>query len=129
MVGCNENVTIYNKYIENRKERWKRTVISGVSWYGKQEISISKDGLTSADVVIIRIPANVTGYVPHADWMQGRTGWTVQKGDVVIRGSCNIDIGIDESISKVLTAEEKTTVLSVSNNRRGALGHIRIGGG
>lgn len=131
MVSCTQTVTLYNKYIENRQERWQRTVIDGVSWFGKERTSVSAEGSTSADTAIIRIPeSSLADYVPYPQWMVAREDWTLRNGDVLVNGAIDIEVLRGESISKVLAETEQTvTVGSIGDNRRGPLPHIRVSGG
>lgn len=126
MLMCNEAITIYNRYVEARQERWKRTIVKGVSWYGRQEIAVSRDGISSADAVVIRVPMPTPGYVDPEYWTP-ENGWTIRKKDVILRGVCDTEIAPGETIGKVLKGQN-TTVISVSYNTRGGIPHIRIGG-
>lgn len=131
MLGCNQMVTLYNKYIENRQERWQRTVIDGVSWFGKERVSVSAECSSSVDTVIVRIPeSSLTKYATPSLWLVDRKGWTLRSGDLLVKGVLDVEVLPGESISKVLRAAEQTiTIGSFGDNRRGSLPHIRVSGG
>lgn len=131
MISCTQTVTLYNKYTENRQERWQRTVIEGVSWFGKERVSVSAEGSSSADTVVVRIPeSSLTAYAPPSLWLADREGWTLRNGDVLVKGALDIEVAPEESISKVLAASEQTvTIGSIGDNRQGSLSHIRVSGG
>lgn len=130
-MSCTQTVTLYNKYITNRQECWQRTVVEGVSWFGKQRVSIAAEGSSAADMAVIRIPVDsLADYLPRPLWVINRKGWTLRAGDVIVKGILDTDIAPGESISKVLAAAEQTvTIESIGDNRRGGLPHIRVSGG
>ena len=56
----NADVTVYNAYLdpETRLETYHRTAIKGVWFYVDNKVTVDSDGLNSADVFKIRIPAS-----------------------------------------------------------------------
>lgn len=96
MVVClmltNADLTLYNKYIDptTRAEKYQRSEIKGVNWQGAKAVYLSGVGLVKSDIATIRIPlARGANYVMPIAWqaLTTKTGkWTLQAGDVVVRG-------------------------------------------
>lgn len=127
-------VTIFNKRWDKELDRdvWTRTVVRGASWHGKRAASVSDNGLQAASLYTVRIPARAMpkGYL-HPDVFnaaqEAPDGWTVQSGDIVVKGEVTQDIQAAKDITKKI---ECFTVLAIRDNRRGpsALRHLRIEG-
>ena len=129
MLLGNETITIYNKHANG----YKRTVLRGVSWYSKQAVSVTKEGLFSADTVIIRIPASIEGYVQPKAWAQSQIGWpvqhwTLQNGDRIVKGDVPLEITDGKISALEKNYDNVITVMSIGDNRRGKLPHFRVGG-
>lgn len=119
-------VTIFNKRYdrESGADVWTRTVIHGVSWYGKQAAGVGDKGLNAASLYTVRIPVEAMpeGYLTP-DEFNASTGranaWTAQSEDIVVRGE----------VAEKQNHTECFTVLAVRDNRRGPYGqHLRIEG-
>ena len=112
----NADITIYNKLYnpQTRLYEWRRTQIPHVNWFGKQAASLSADGLMTADLYTVRIPAASAppGYVPPEQY--DGDGWTLRPGDIVAKGLTG-NIQAPGQISG-----EKFTVTAVRDNRRGS---------
>ena len=57
-----EAVTLYNKYMEHGAERWRRTVLRGVSWDSVEGAVLRKTGAASANGVVVLIPLSLPGF-------------------------------------------------------------------
>ena len=83
----NAHLTIYNKYIDNRAEKWQRSEILDCVWQGVKAISRFKEQVP-ANTILILIPyASGNGYLEPKAWQDSKTNyWTLQEGDVIVRG-------------------------------------------
>lgn len=131
----NADITIFNQYADlgEKKIVYIPHYIEHVWFHTDQKSSVSDGGITSADDYKIRIPfAECVGWMPpdeYASLPSSGAGWTVQNGDLFIRGKWDggrvygiedIRKGFSGIIGKVL---------SHSENFFGSQKHIRIGGG
>lgn len=131
MLG-NADITIYNhKYNkQTRFDEWHRTIIQDVHFYVDNKVSVGDNGLNSADVYKIRIPADTTcdkNYIKEDEYAAAddvNKSWTLQEGDIVVIGKCERDILKPSDLEKM----RKCKILSWSDNRFGGLPHWRIGG-
>lgn len=130
----NAAITIYNlAHKGTRNEKWARTVIKNVSWYGGQKVTVGDKGLFSADSYTVRIPIESApqGKVfvsPDEFATLDETGlnrhWTLQNGDLVLRG-----IGKDIIQPKEITEKSQLFIVTGwSDNRRGGLQHWKVEG-
>lgn len=71
-------VTLYNKYVEENAEKWKRTVLTGVYWNDIEGAVLRKTGAVSSSNATIIIPMSVRGYQKPQEWRKYRSGWTLQ---------------------------------------------------
>lgn len=130
----NADITIYNhKYDKaTRLDEWRRTVIHGVHFYVDNKVSVGDSGLNSADVYKIRIPEDSgcdSQYVPEDEYASAVSTagiWTLQDGDYVVIGECDLEIERPADLSKAHRRHCKIT--SWSDNRFGGLPHWKIGG-
>jgi hypothetical protein len=88
----NGHITIYNKYIETRVEKFQRTVIRDVVWQAQKGIATTRFQ-TPTNTALILIPfAHGTQYALSKAWQVDRDGWTLQEGDVIVRGAVTDEI-------------------------------------
>lgn len=131
---ANADITIFNKHYDEstRLDTWQHTQIHGVEWYGKQAVTVSDNGLMTANQYIVRIPlssapGSKTFICPEdyaANDLSALAGlWTLQNGDVVARGLVDVDDPKDIS-------GKHFTVFGWSDNRRGSpvMQHWRVDG-
>nr|DAU84165.1 MAG TPA: hypothetical protein [Caudoviricetes sp.] len=125
----NADLTLYHIWLspETQKKEYRRTIIRNIHWYTNQKTTVGDGGLRSADEYKIRIPLeSCNDYLPPEAYRKNPDGhWTVDNGDLFVRGELELDI---EKASE-LSGYHPGQVLSWSDNRRGSLPHIRIGGG
>lgn len=126
---CNEKITVYNSYIDpiTRFRTYLPTVVDGVSWFGDLQVSVTSDGLVSANQYIIRIPSNADTsnkeYKSRKEYentpVQNLSScWTLCEGDIIVRGAVT-DSGDDAKPSKLSDKyDDVITVVSVTDNRR-----------
>lgn len=125
----NADITLYHAYLDpvQKKKKYLRTVIRSVHWYTNQKVIVGDGGLKSADEYKIRIPIeSCGGYLPPDAFRESPEGhWTIDNGDWFVRGALMVDIDKASDLASYNPGQ----VLSWSDNRRGGLPHIRIGGG
>ena len=87
---ANTHITIYNKAIESRAEVYYRAVIRNVGWQATKAIAGIHSGQLASNVATIFIPfGGNTEYLAPKAWqalIDKSTNWTLQEGDVVVRG-------------------------------------------
>lgn len=128
----NASITIYNKVANKEKKcfEYQGRYIPEVHWHTDQKVEVTDKGIKSVDVYEIRIPkVSLEGYVPPDEFTQSpllESLWTVNNGDLFILGACklvNPTLGDLEKLHRPFGM-----IKSWSDNRRGRLQHIRIGG-
>ncbi len=84
----NANITVYNKYVDTatRTEKWQRTEVFNCVWQGVSAIARFKEQVPAKTVLILIPFASGTGYQEPKAWQVDRDGWTLQEGDVIVRG-------------------------------------------
>ena len=135
----NADITIFNKWYnrETRLDEWKRTQIRGVNWYGGQKVTVTDNGLQSADAYTVRIPAASAPqgkkFVLPEDFKAAAGNalaglWTLQSGDLVVRELIADDIAKAADVTGKYS--QCFTVTGWRDNRRGspAVQHWRIDG-
>ena len=94
MKMATETITIFNAYLDDETgyDRYQHTVITGASWYGSIETNIDQ-GLKAANKFTVRIPEDADFHgksyldpINYAKYGDPQTHWTLQNGDIVIRG-------------------------------------------
>lgn len=111
--------TVYNKYIDNKIEKWQRTVLTGVFFEGARGSNFRKTGLESADSVFILIPKFVSSnkqFSPEKEWQKVEDKslyWTLQPGDTIIKG--NISYDIEKSSKELEQFDECYKITKVDN--------------
>lgn len=94
----NTGATLYNKYIDaaTRSEKWQRSQLVAVLWENRKAANVVKSGLLAADQAAIYIPFSLgANYLDPVVWqaLVAKTGkWTIQVGDVIIKGLVSDEI-------------------------------------
>lgn len=114
----NSDITIYNKYVDplTRTEKYQRTIVQDVVWQAAKAISRRSVGVISANVATILIPfALGANYLKPKAWNAAKSGkWTLQEGDVIVRGAITTDITTEYTVTDLVNAnEEVVTITSV----------------
>lgn len=86
----NCDITIYNKYLASRAEVFQRSVVRNVGWQATKAVAGTKAGPLQSNVATIFIPfGGNTEYLAPKAWnalVVKTSNWTLQEGDVVVRG-------------------------------------------
>lgn len=76
-------ITIYNKY----KEKYIKSVLKDVYWYGTDSINISGKGIVENGAINIIIDGeNISKYVPEEEYIGNEKTFTIQNGIRIILG-------------------------------------------
>lgn len=110
--------------LENKKA-------DGVHVHVDHKTAVTDNGLKSAEVYKIRIPADIPEagqYLPPDQFAccGGYGYWTIQNDDQIVLGECQIEIEKPADLKAVFQKHCKVT--SWSDNRFGTVPHWRIGG-
>ncbi len=124
-----DTVTIYNHYLKNGEDCWKKTVLEGVQWKEKTEKVINSSGvLQLVQTVSLTVPFRA-GYVPYKSFTG--TGFTfkpIKALDVVVKGECPEEITDDYTITNLKKDYDSATIFSLSDNtNRDFLKHWKVG--
>lgn len=135
MKGCNDVVTIWNRFKADGKETFYRTVIPVMCKWdnvnGVAQIAGSK--MTYPVSVIIPLCDN---YLPESEWLklEDKSGYfTVKKGDLIALSAIETEITGEKphtmSGVKTMLAPECVEVKAYTDNTRLRLGkHIKVEG-
>lgn len=129
----NSDITVYNRISgdSTHYDTWNRTVLHGVHVHVDHKTAVTDNGLKSAEVYKIRIPADIPEagqYLPPDQFAccGGYGYWTIQNDDQIVLGECQIAIEKPADLKAVFQKHCKVT--SWSDNRFGTTPHWRIGG-
>ena len=124
-----ERVTVYTARVDpaTRAEAYAPTVLAGVSWYCRTEAGVTDGGMKAANVYTLRIPEDVDAggkaYAAQEAYRRAESVdalWTIQKGDVIVRGDATESGMTPARLRERYGAENVMTVLGVTDNRRAA---------
>lgn len=128
----NADITLYNKYFDkvDRTDSYKKTILYGVFWQESKGSNVIKSGLTNADSLTVFIPHkdHIDTYQEPKVFATNQSGWTLQEGDIVVRGA------IEEEFTTVADLEKKYDhvhmITSVDNMNFGSphMRHWEVGG-
>lgn len=123
-------ITVYNRKYDKatRLDTWQKTVIPDVNFSIDTKINVGDKGLSSADVIKVRVPENLKlseSYLDEDAWATttDTTGkWTLQPDDYIV-------LGEGPDIEKPKDLKKSYKIISFSDNRIGTTSpHWRIGG-
>ena len=128
----NGHITIYNRYIDNRAEKYQRTVIKNVVWQATKAVSGRSTGVLASNVATVFIPmARGAAYLKPKAWQAARSGkWTLQEGDVIVRGEATDEITTEYTLSSLRAEyEDVVTITSIDAMDQGSANvqHWQVG--
>lgn len=94
MRECSETITVLNRRTDPSTglDDWLPTVIHGVSWHGRANVSITTTGLKCADTATVRIPVDADSgarvYLDPVAYKATNTpsgAYTLARGDIIVR--------------------------------------------
>ena len=128
----NGHITIYNRYFVSRVETYQRTVIRDVVWQATKAVSGRSTGVLASNVATVFIPmARGANYLKPKAWQAARSGkWTLQEGDVIVRGEATDNITTEYTITSLRAEyEDVVTITSVDAMDQGSpnVQHWQVG--
>lgn len=105
----NCDITIFNRYVENRENKFKKAIIKNVHWEDSKGANILQSGLQSIDESVIYIPfSSVPDYIKPSKFKEmiflgTLQGVTIQEEDIIVKGI----IEEDEHFRSVKDLENK----------------------
>ena len=128
----NGHITIYNRYFVNRVETYQRTVIRDVVWQATKAVSGRSTGVLASNVATVFIPmARGADYLKPKAWQAARSGkWTLEEGDVIVRGEATDNITTEYTITSLRAEyEDVVTITSVDAMDQGSpnVQHWQVG--
>lgn len=131
-MNTNADITIYNKYFDkvDRSDAYKKTILYGVFWEDRKGSNVLKSGLTNADAVTIFIPheSHKTTYQEPTAFKDNQNGWTLQSGDIIVKGIIDGDFISVADLQKRF--DHVHMITSVDNLDFGSINmrHFKVGG-
>jgi hypothetical protein len=118
----NAHITIYNKYIQSREEKYQRAQVFDCVWQSTKAVSRMRE-MTADNTALILIPFTSSAeYVEPKMWQATRVGWTLQEGDVIVRGLAEEEIADGFTVTDLRNAHEfVVTIASVDAMDQGSL--------
>ena len=128
----NGHITIYNRYFVSRTETYQRTVIRDVVWQATKAVSGRSTGVLASNVATVFIPmARGANYLKPKAWRAARSGkWTLEEGDVIVRGEATDNITTEYTITSLRAEyEDVVTITSVDAMDQGSpnVQHWQVG--
>jgi len=131
-VLTNTPLTLYNRVPGT--ETYHRTVLPAVQWENRKAANVlASGGNLAADQAAIYIPLDTPGYLAPKAW-QGlpdkSMAWTLQPGDVVVKGVVADEIGPSLTLSALKAKyDDVLAVTSVDAMDYGSarLNHFQVG--
>lgn len=101
----NTDITIFNRYVQNRVVKYKKSYIHNVHWEDRKGANIMQSGLVSSDSSTVFIPfSSVPEYVKPKEFIEKVQGITLQVEDIIVKGL--IEENLENEIS-IKTLESK----------------------
>lgn len=123
----NTAITVYNKYIEARAEKYQRAEILAVLWESSAAVAKRRQANVSTNKAVIAIPFSECGqYSSPTVWQSleklvRATRWTLKDGDVVVRGIVTDEISDVFNISALRAKyEDVLEIVSVDRMDQGS---------
>ena len=125
IMRTNADCTVYNKYQGN----WVFSHLYGVFWDEVKGINTLKSGLQNADSLTLYIPFKVTCSKEYQDPKQyDGTGWTLQKGDIVVKGIVTDEIKSITDLEQKYGSVHSITSIDKLDFGSANMRHFEIGG-
>ena len=127
---ANADITIYNKYIDSRDEKYQRTVVSSVYWQNIRAASQWRNGGDiAANKVAIYIPlSSGDDYLEPKAWQAAKTGkFTLQEGDYIVHGEVTDEITSSFTVSDLKAKyDDVLAIAEVDPHLYGGLKHWKV---
>jgi len=130
MQRADNMITLYNALYDSAAgyDRYKRAALSGVTWFSRVKTTVSGDGgLLAANEFTVRIPGELcSGYVEPRAYTGAVDTWTLQTGDIIIKGEALEENPRPADLKKAY--RDIMTVIGVTDSRLGRGGHLKVVG-
>ena len=127
----NQTITIFNRYKENGKEHWKRTVLHNCFWKCETHVVLSGTSSSKANSYTARIPKDAR-YIPCGMFTDVVNQFSLKNGDLCILGDADevITGASGHTATDVLQKYKPNSfkITAVADNTAFVGGHYRIGG-
>ncbi len=130
----NTAITIYNKYVVNRAEVYQRTEVYAALWQSSQAVNKYKGADLSANKAVISIHfLKCLAHLMPKAWLalaDKTDNWTLQEGDVIVRGIVADEIGAGFTVSALRAKyDDVLEIVSVDRMDQGSPNthHWRVG--
>ena len=135
MKNANKDITLYNYYLDPATgyDTCQRLHISDVSAFVRTQVSVSEDGLASADVYALRIPEeSVTAqYVTPEQFRElpDKAGYfTLAKADKIVLGNAREETPTPAYLESTYGNDLVLTITGVTDNRDKRAPHWKVVG-
>lgn len=132
MRNADKTITLYNYFLDpdTGYDAVRRTLIVGVSAFCETRVNVEKEGLASADVYTLRIPAESSpGYATSKEYaaLSDKAGrWTLAKGDKIVFGVAEEENPRKADLEK--RYDNVVTITGVTDNRGKREPHWKVVG-
>lgn len=129
MFRADRTVTLYNACLDTETgyDVYKRTELTGVSWFSRVQTTVSGDGgLLAANETTVRIPGEICGGYVEPKVYSGMAGtWTLHPGDIIVKGEAS---EASPRPAELKAKYEIMTIVGVTDSRTGRGAHIKVVG-
>jgi hypothetical protein len=134
-MNANADITIWNRYVDTRRDVWQRVVVLRVHFEIRKAVKIiSAGGQISENVATIYIPwARCANYVKPRQFTllaDKADYWTLQNGDIVARGEISQELDENFTPTQLRAAyDDVYTINGVDDNSIGSkmMWHYQVG--
>ena len=115
MHNADKTATVYHRVWDKEKgiDVYRRTVLTGVSFFSRIATAVSTDGLTAACEGVLRIP-----FESYPDT------FSIENGDLVCEGALELDINLPSELNKL--CPYVFAVVGITRNTSGRCPHVKV---
>lgn len=128
-VNC--DITVYNKYTENREAKYIRNTVRGVLWEDSQAINRIQSGLENVDKSSIFVSFGASFSNPYKDSKVFRENphkfMTFQIGDIVVKGIVYDEIKTQKDLETKYDFVRVITSVDKNDFGREHMWHFELG--
>jgi len=128
------SITVYNKYTSSSAEAYTRRVLVADMWSNRKAQNVIRSGgfldADSATIIISSVRDGNESYYEALAWnaLATKIGWTLQRGDVIVKGSVSKVISSSYHLSNLMNDyEEVVRISSIDIRNLGNVKHWVIG--
>lgn len=122
----NTPMTVYNKFIQSRAEKYQRTALAAVLWDSSSATIKRRSADLQSNKAVIALPRSLgVAYLNPKAWQAANNKsefWTLQEGDIVVRGTVADEITGGFTISSLRAKyDDVLEIVSVAFMDQGSL--------